>query len=389
MNLNYGPLCAMQSETERGRVKIRFASIAQSVIGGVRYGDWRPDVSASSAAGGQHKPKGKVPDMEPLPFLRAFAAAALMLAALAAHGQQYPSRPVVIVVPFTTGGGADIAARNLTAVLPKYIGQNVVVLNKVGASGAIGSEDVKKANPDGYTLLVGRVGTHATLPALKPNLAYKWNDFTFLGLLDLNPYVCAVRNDSPYETFGDLVEGIKKNPGMLKYSTAGVGTIDEMGPQLLFNSLKLGREAAIQIPYKGTGDAAMALMSRQVDFSCTIIVPMLGFIRAGQFRALVVTTPERYKEIPNVPTAREIGFQVIENIIGWDALYGPPKMDAELVRFWGNTLKKVSQDPQWVTVTEKTGSVPRIMTPEETAQFAKDQYDMYYKLGKAIGLVLE
>ena len=99
------------------------------------------------------------------------------------------------------------------------------------------------------------------LPALKPSTPYKWNDFTFLGLLELNPYVCAVRADSPYKTFGELVEGIKKNPGRLKYSTAGVGTIHEMGPQMLFDALKLGKEAAIQVPYKGGGEGRPARSS--------------------------------------------------------------------------------------------------------------------------------
>ena len=149
--------------------------------------------------------------------------------------QQYPTRPLLIVAPFSAGGDSDLAARNLGAVIPKYLKQNAVVMNKVGASGAIGSEQVKNAAPDGYTLLLARVGSQATLPALKPDLGYKWNDFTFLGILELNPYVCAVVADSPYRTFGDLVEGIRKNPGKLKYSTAGVGTLHEMGPQLLFD----------------------------------------------------------------------------------------------------------------------------------------------------------
>jgi tripartite-type tricarboxylate transporter receptor subunit TctC len=218
---------------------------------------------------------------------------------------QYPNKPILIIAPFSAGGDSDLAARNLTGVLPKYTGQNAIVLNKVGASGAIGSEYVKKATPDGYTLLLARVGSQATLPALKPDLEYKWNDFTFLGLLELNPYVCAVRGDSPYKTFGDLIEGIRKNPGRLKYSTAGVGTIHEMGPQMLFDILKLGKEAAIQVPYKGGGDATVALISGQVDINCTNLGTALGFIKSGQLRALMTTTPERYKEIPNVPTARE------------------------------------------------------------------------------------
>lgn len=301
---------------------------------------------------------------------------------------QYPNKPILVVAPFTAGGDSDLAARNVTATFPKYTGQNGVVLNKVGASGAIGSEYVKKAAPDGYTLLLARVGSQATLPALKPDLAYKWNDFTFLGLLELNPYVCAVRADSPYKTFGDLVDGIRKNPGKLKYSTAGVGTIHEMGPQMLFDILKLGKSAGIQIPYKGGGDATVALMSGEVDINCTNLGTALSFVKSGQLRALMTTTPERYKEIPNVPTAKEAGYPQLERIIGWSALYGPPGMDRKLLAYWSDVLQKVAKDQQWITATERIGSVPRILSPADTAKFVQEQYETYDRLGKAIGLTL-
>jgi tripartite-type tricarboxylate transporter receptor subunit TctC len=294
-----------------------------------------------------------------------------------------------LVAPFTAGGDSDLAARNVAAMFPRYTGQNGIVLNKVGASGAIGSEYVKRATPDGHTLLLARVGSQATLPALKPDLGYRWNDFSFLGLLELNPYVCAVRGDSPYRTFNDLVEGIRKNPGKLKYSTAGIGTIHEMGPQMLFDILKIGKEAAIQVPYKGGGEASVALVSGHVDINCTNLGTALGFIQSGQLRALMTTTPERYKEIPSVPTAREVGFPQLERIIGWSALYGPPGMNKQLVSYWEEVLQKIAKDPQWISATERIGSVPRILPPEETARFAKEQFETYDRLGKAIGLVLK
>jgi tripartite-type tricarboxylate transporter receptor subunit TctC len=320
---------------------------------------------------------------------RVLAGAAICLAPAPGAFAQYPNKPILVVAPFTAGGDSDLAARNLAATFPKYTGQNGVVLNKVGASGAIGSEYVKKAPPDGYTLLLARVGSQATLPALKPDLAYKWNDFTFLGLLELNPYVCAVRADSPYKTFGDLVEGVRKNPGKLRYSTAGVGTIHEMGPQMLFDILKLGKEAGTQIPYKGGGDATVALMSGEVEINCTNLGTALSFIKSGQLRALMTTTPERYKEIPGVPTAKEVGYPQLERIIGWSALYGPPGMDKKLVVYWGDVLQKVAKDQQWITATERIGSVPRIMSPADTAKFVQEQFETYDRLGKAIGLTLK
>jgi tripartite-type tricarboxylate transporter receptor subunit TctC len=201
--------------------------------------------------------------------------------------------------------------------------------------------------------------------------------------------VCVVRADSPYKTFGELVEGIRKNPGKLKYSTAGVGTIHEMGPQMLFDILKLGKDGGIQIPYKGGGDATVALLSGEVDINCTNLGTALSFIKSGQLRALMTTTPDRYKEIPNVPTAKEVGYPQLERIIGWSALYGPPGMDRKLVAYWDDVLKKIAQDAQWIGATERMGSVPRILPPEETARFVKEQFETYDRLGKAIGLVLK
>jgi len=315
--------------------------------------------------------------------------AVLGFSATIAAAQSFPSRPLLVVAPFSAGGDSDLAARNLTAVLPKYLKQNAIVMNKVGASGAIGSEYVKNATPDGHTVLLARVGSQATLPALKPDLSYKWNDFSFLGILELNPYVCAVHSDSAYRTFGDLVEAIRKAPGKLRYSTAGVGTIHEMGPQLLFDVQKLGKDAAIQIPYKGGGEAATAVLGKHVEFGCSNIGTALPFIRSKQMRALLTTTPERYKEIPDVPTAKEAGYPALERIIGWSALYGPPKMDRKVVAIWGETLQKVASDPQWITATEKIGSVPHIRSPEETAKFAREQYETYFQLGKSLGIVLK
>jgi tripartite-type tricarboxylate transporter receptor subunit TctC len=313
-------------------------------------------------------------------------AAALLPASAAA--QSYPSKPVTIVAPFSAGGDADLAARALAAVLPKYIGQPAIVVNRTGASGAIGSESVARAAPDGYTLLLARVGSQAVLPAMAPKLPYRWNDFTFLALLELNPYVCMVRADSPVKSFKDLVEAIRRNPGKLTYSTAGFGTIHEMGPQMLFDLFKLGKDAAVQVPFKGGGDAVIAILAGQTDFGCGNLGPANPQIQAGKLRALLVTLPERYKDIPEVPTAAELGVPQMERIVGWSALYGPPGMSRELVDYWAKVMAQVARDPDWIRATEKIGSVPRVLSPADTARFVREQVENYERLGKAVGIVL-
>jgi tripartite-type tricarboxylate transporter receptor subunit TctC len=153
--------------------------------------------------------------------------------------QNYPNKPITIVAPFVAGGDADQSARNLATVAQNALKQSIIVVNKGGASGAIGSQFVKDAPPDGYTLLLARVGSQAVLPAMKSDLSYKWNDFTFIGLLELNPVVCVVNSESPYKTFEDLTKAITAQPGKLNYSTSGPGTILNFGSQLILQSLKL------------------------------------------------------------------------------------------------------------------------------------------------------
>ena len=314
-------------------------------------------------------------------------AACAMTATAQTHS--YPDQPVTLVIPFSPGGDADGAARALAMVAQKRLGQPLVPVNRAGASGGIGSIAVRNAKPDGYTLLIARVGSQAVLPALQPTAGYKWNDFTFIGLLELNPYVCVTRADSPVKTMKDLVDALKARPGKLNYSTSGPATILNFGPQLLFDLLKLGKDAAVQIAYKGGGEAALAVLSGDVDFSCGNLSSMVGNIKAGKLRPLVTTTPERLKDLPDVPTAREAGYPQLEAIVGWSALYGPPGMSKELVERWAAILSMAAKDSQWIGATEKAGSIPRVLSPAETEKFAAEQYAVYERLGRQLQIELK
>ena len=306
-----------------------------------------------------------------------------------AQSQPYPDHPITVIVPFSAGGDADLAARNLAVVAQRVLGQNLIPMNRAGASGAIGSQAVRNAKPDGYTLLLGRVGSQVVLPALQEGLGYKWNDFTFLGLLELNPVVCAVRSESNVKTMKDLVDALRARPGKLNYSTSGAATILNFGPQLLFDVLKLGKDAAVPITYKGGGEAAMAVLSGDVDFSCGNLTSMIGNIKGGKLHALVTTTPERLKDLPAVPTAREAGYPQLEAIVGWSALYGPPGMGKDVVDRWVATLAAAAKDPQWVAATEKAGSIPRVLSPAETEKFAAEQFTVYERLGRQLQIQLK
>ena len=325
----------------------------------------------------------------PARLRRAIGVAALMAVAGIVGAQTFPDRPITLIVPFSAGGDADLAARNLAAAAQSTLGHPLVVTNRPGAGGAIGSNAVRTAKADGYTLLMGRVGSQAVLPALQNPPPYQWNDFSLIGILELNPVVCAVRGDSPHKSMKDLVDALRANPGKMNYSTTGPATILNFAPQLLFDVLKIGKDAAMPIVYKGGGEAALALISGDVDFSCGNLTSMIGNIQGGKLRALITTTPTRAKDLPDVPTAREAGYPQLEAIVGWSALYGPPNLPREVMERLAATLAKVAKDARWTAATEKAGSIAYVLSAQDSLRFAGEQFDVYQRLGRNLQIELK
>ena len=274
-------------------------------------------------------------------------AAGLGQAAMAQPSGAYPNRPITVISPFSAGGDADLAARNFAAAAQKVLGQSVVVVNRTGASGVIGSAQVVAAPPDGYTLLLARTGSQAILPAIQPtSTKYKWDEYTFIGMLELNPYGCAVNAKSAYRSFDDLVKAIRSKGKSMNFGTAGLLTTNDMGPRELFRLLKLSADQApTMIPYKGTGETVQSLLANETDFSCGSMGPFLGHLKAGTLRALMVTTADRLASLPDVPTARELGYAEMERIVGWSAVFGPPKLPADVRDKLVATLKTIAADP--------------------------------------------
>ena len=300
---------------------------------------------------------------------------------------QYPSRPILLVVPYTAGSDADLAARNLAQHAARYLnGHSVVVMNQPGASGAIGTLVVRNAAPDGYRLLLSRIASQVILPATDLKTPYKSNDFTFLSVLEVNPYVCAARSDSPYASMKDLLGDIRRQPGKLNFATVGDGTLQNFGPQYLFSLVGLPKDAAVGVPYKGSGELTAALAGGHVQFACSNLGALLGQFRAGTLRPLMTTTREPLKELPDVPTARSLGWPEMERLAAWSALAGPPRLPREVIEHWTAVLAKLSRDAAWLAGVEKLGGIPGIRSPAETDAFVRDQYQLYEKLADRLGL---
>lgn len=314
-----------------------------------------------------------------------FAAA---VASAAVHAQTgYPSRPITLIAAFAAGGESDLSARNLAQHVQKYLNnQPVVVMNRVGASGQIGSMAVRNAPADGYTLLAARIATHAILPAMDSKTPYKWSDFTLISLLDLNPFVCVVQRDAPWKTMPELLDAMRKDPGKLNFSTSGVGTVQNLGVQYLFSVAGLPKDAAVGIHYKGGGEVTTSLLGGQVQFACNNLNTLLAHIKAGTFRALMVAMPERLKDLPDVPTARELGWPEMEKIVGWTALVGPPGLPKEVQDKWVEVMHKLAADPDWLAGNARLSGMPSVRSSAQTEKFMREQYEMYEKIAISLGV---
>lgn len=315
-----------------------------------------------------------------LTFVMLFAASGLSHA-------QYPERSILLVVPYSAGSDADVAARNLAQHASRYLnGRSIVVFNQPGASGSIGTRAVRDAAPDGYRLLLARIASQVILPATDNKTPYKPTDFTLLSVLEINPYVCAVRSDAPWHSMKDLVADIRKRPGELNFATVGEGTLQNFGPQYLFSLVGLPKDSAVGVPYKGSGELMAALVGGQVHFACSNLGALLGQFRAGTLRPLMTTTREPLKELPGVPTARSLGWPEMERLAAWSALAGPPKLPREVVARWSDVMSKLAHDPGWLAGNEKLGGIPAVRSPTETERFVRDQYQLYERLAERLGL---
>ena len=321
-------------------------------------------------------------------FTRRFVPVILLvgLATEIAIAQNYPNKPITLIAPYGVGGDSDFSARNLAPIAGRLLGQNVIVQNVAGASGTIGSQKVRTSSPDGYTLLVSRAGSQAIVPALDSSTPYKWNDFTFISLLDFNPLVCVVKPDAPYKNMKELIAAIKANPTKLNYSTAGAGTTQHLAVEVLLRDVGLPSSAATMIPYKSAGLASTALLSGEVDFLCNNLTTITGQLKGNAMRPLVTSSASRLKDFPNIPTAKEEGMGSLEKVMGWSGLYGPPGLSPEVVDKWQTILKEAAKNPAWINGNDMVGAISAIRSQADTEAFAKEQYDLYSKLGSELNL---
>jgi tripartite-type tricarboxylate transporter receptor subunit TctC len=266
----------------------------------------------------------------------------VLVAAPAAAQTDYPNQPITVTVPFAAGGPTDTITRIVGEHMSRTLGQQLVIENVVGAGGTTATTRVKRANPDGYTIMTGHMGTHAAAVGLYPNLAYNpVTDFDPIGLIAGTPILILAKKDFPAKDLEEFVAHVKANGSKLNEAHAGVGSVS-FTTCLLLNDL-LGLKPT-RIPYTGTGPSMNALVAGQVDYMCDQIVNAVPQVQAGAIKAYAVATPERNPALPDVATTKEGGLPEYQ-VSAWNALFGPKGTPKVALDKLTDALDKALDDP--------------------------------------------
>jgi tripartite-type tricarboxylate transporter receptor subunit TctC len=307
-----------------------------------------------------------------LPVLAAF----ILLFGAQASAQTYPSKPVMLIVPFPAGSTTDLVGRILADELGKVLGQNVVVDNRGGAGGGIGTELVARATPDGYTILMGTIGTHSINPAVYPKINYDpVADFAPIIQFGTAPNVLVVNPSLPVQWVKELIEYIRARPGKVNYASSGNGTSNHLSGAMFASRNGL---TATHIPYRGGAQAIIDLLRGEVQFMFYHYLPLLPHIQEGKLRALAITSATRISALPDVPTMAEAGVPDFE-VSAWFGVYAPAKTPLEIVGKLHDAISRVIHSPsvrqslvaQGIDPVSGTSADLLKLTQSEIARWAK------------------
>ena len=317
-------------------------------------------------------------------------ALALVAAALPhatpALAQAWPSKPITYVVPFPPGGTTDVLARILGQKLGAALGTTIVVENKPGAGGNVGSEFVAKAAPDGYTILGGTISSHAINVSLYPKLPYDpVTSFQPITLIGTNPNILVVNAASPYRSVQDVTAALKAKPGSLSYASAGNGTSQHLSAELY---KYMAGVDMVHIPYKGSGPAIQDVIGGQVPMMFDTSVVAGPHIESGRLRALAVTSSKRAAVFPNVPTMAESGVPGYD-VVSWQAVFAPAGTPKPIVDRLHAEIAKILKEPDVQERLAKLGLDPSGMAPAELAAFQKAEIDKWAKVIKAANIKID
>jgi tripartite-type tricarboxylate transporter receptor subunit TctC len=297
----------------------------------------------------------------------------------------YPSKPIKIIAPVQPGGGVDLVARTIGDRLGPVLGQPIVVENQSGGGGIVGSMATARAAPDGYTLMVGYVGTHGTNPAVRKLPYDAVRDFTPIAMVGGTPNVLVVPPTLPVTTLAEFVRYVKANPGKLSYGSSGPGTLTHLAMEQLKVAADLD---VVHVPYRGIGPAFADILGGQTQAMFPGLAAALPHIKAGKVRALAVTGRKRHPLLPDVPTFEESGYTGFDGV-QWYGIVGPANLSPAIVKRLNEEINRLLDTPELRERLSGEALEPMPMSPEQFAQYIREDIARWTKLARERHIELE
>jgi len=292
----------------------------------------------------------------------------------------YPSRPVKLIAPQAPGGGVDLVARIMAEKLGAALGQPFVVDNQAGAGGSIATQMTARAKPDGYTLMIGYVATHATNPAVKKNLGYDAvRDFTPIAMIGGTPNLLVVSRAVPVDTLSEFVAYAKANPGKVDYGTSGVGTLNHLVMEQFKHASGV---PSMAVPYRSIGQAFTDAVGGQIQVIFPGLAAAMPHVRSGAFKPLAVTGNSRQPLLPNVPTFKESGYAGFDGLT-WYGIVGPAKLPEAVTRKLNEEINKVLAAPEVQSLFTAQAVIVMPMTPQEFGKYIADEITHWTAVARA------
>jgi tripartite-type tricarboxylate transporter receptor subunit TctC len=305
----------------------------------------------------------------------------LMLAIPVPADAAYPERPIRLIVPFPPGGSTDIVGRVISAPLQEKLGKPIVVENRGGAGGTVGTQAASTAPNDGYTLTVATTSTHVVGPLMTPTVKYDpIKQFAHIGMIGETPYVLVVNNKLPVNSVQELIKLAKDKPGSLNFGSAGMGSTTHLAAEMFMAAAGVKME---HIPYASNAESTTAVMSGEVNLLFGSMPAVLAQIRAGSIKALAVGTVKRSSQLPNVPTMQEAGVAGYRASL-WLGLSAPAGVPEEIVKRIASELAACLKDPAVAEKLATNGAEASIMSPAEFGKLIADELVTYGKIVKTI-----
>ncbi len=320
-----------------------------------------------------------------LAMLAAAGAMAMLPGVLMAQGAAWPAKQIKLVVPFPAGGSTDSVGRLLAAELSKELGQTVVVENKGGANGNIGSDMVAKAEPDGYTLLLSGVGSNAISYAVYQSMPYRNSDFAHVSLLATGPNVLVANNDFPGKTFADFIKLVRENPGKYTHASSGSGSSGHLAMEMLEQDAKID---LVHVPYKGGAAAITDMIGGRVQVMFLNQDTLLPQVTSGKLRALAVASAKRNPAYPDTPTVAESGYPGF-SAESWFGLSAPAKTPPAVIQRLNQATVKALSSPDIRQKLESVGFVVVADDPKSFSAFVDNEIAKWGKAAKASGAKMD